>query len=73
MVVEVDLRAWYLSPQDWENTPGLLRADERAGVCVMRFTPRQVHTKRPGLAATMRSALAATRRPLPLIRALPAE
>jgi very-short-patch-repair endonuclease len=71
VAVEVDSRAWHLSPRDWENTLARHARMSAHGIGVLHFTPRQIRSQRRAVAATIRGALAAGR-PLASIRALPA-
>jgi very-short-patch-repair endonuclease len=73
VVVEVDSRAWHLSPADWEQT---LRRSARMtirGILVVHVTPHQLKAESGRIVADIRSALATGRERPPLaVRTLPA-
>jgi hypothetical protein len=73
VAVEVDSRAWHLSPADWERT---LRRSARMtirGILVVHVTPHQLKTESGRIVADIRSALATGRERPPLaVRTLPA-
>lgn len=73
VAVEVDSRAWHLSPRDWERTLARHVRMSALGIIVLHFTPGQIRSKRPDVVAAIRDAIAAGQgRPLPRIRAVPA-
>ncbi|MGH3124306.1 MAG: hypothetical protein ACRDND_25255 [Streptosporangiaceae bacterium] len=73
VAVEVDSRAWHLSPADWERT---LRRSARMtgqGILVVHVTPHQLKAESGRIVADIRSALATGRKRPPLaVRTLPA-
>jgi very-short-patch-repair endonuclease len=73
VAVEVDSRAWHLSPADWERT---LRRSARMtihGILVVHVTPHQLKAEPGRIVADIRSALATGRERPPLaVRTLPA-
>jgi very-short-patch-repair endonuclease len=71
VAVEVDSRAWHLSPREWEHTLARHARMSAHGINVLHFTPRQIKRERSAVAANIDGALA-TGRPLPHIRAVPA-
>jgi very-short-patch-repair endonuclease len=73
VAVEVDSKAWHLSPQDWEKTLARHALMSAHGIVVLHFTPRQIRTQRQTVAARIQSSLTSDRsHPLPHIKALPA-
>jgi hypothetical protein len=73
VAVEVDSRAWHLSPADWERT---LRRSARMtiqGILVVHVTPHQLKAESGRIVADIRSALVTGRERPPLaVRTLPA-
>ena len=61
VAVEVDSRAWHLSPADWEKTQARHARMSAAGLIVLHFPPRRIRAQRSEVAAQIRSALAAGR------------
>jgi hypothetical protein len=73
VAAEVDSREWHLSPRDWEDTLARHARMSAHGIIALHFTPGQISAKRNEVVTAIRSALAAgCSRPLPQIRALPA-
>jgi very-short-patch-repair endonuclease len=73
VAVEVDSRAWHLSPADWERT--LRRHAEMSahGIIVLHFTPGQIKREPERVLAAIKKALAsAAGRPALDIRTVPA-
>ena len=74
VAVEVDSRAWHLSPEDWERTLRRSTRMTKKGILVVHVTPHQLRTEAERIVADIRDALEAGRaRPAPAIRMLPAE
>jgi hypothetical protein len=71
VAVEVDSRAWHLSPADWERTLARHARMTAEGILVLHFPPARLRTDRRAVVGEMRSALARSRGPLPHIRAVP--
>jgi hypothetical protein len=71
VAVEVDSRAWHLSPADWERTLARHARMTAEGVLVLHFPPARLRTQRRAVVGEMRSALAQSRGPLPHIRTVP--
>lgn len=72
VVVEIDSRAWHLSPEDWDRTRYRHDRMGAAGIIVLHFSPRDLR-RQPGLVTKqIRDALAKglDRPPLP-IRTIP--
>ena len=67
LAAEVDSKAWHLTPADWEHT--LARHDRMTaqGILVLRFPPQRLRVARREIAREIKSALAASRGPLPHI------
>ncbi len=73
VAVEVDSRAWHISPRDWERTLARHARMSAEGIIVLHFTPGQIRAGQDEVGPAISKALAAGRgRPLPRIRALPA-
>jgi very-short-patch-repair endonuclease len=74
VVVEIDSRAWHLSPEDWDRTR--YRHDRMAavGIIVLHFSPRDLR-RQPGLVTKqIRDALAkGLGRPSLPIRTIPVQ
>ena len=71
MAAEVDSRQWHLSPGDWERTLARHARMTAQGILVLHFPPAKVRDQ-PGLVVReIRSALAASRGPLPHIKTVP--
>ena len=68
----MDSKAWHLSPSDWEHT--LARHDRMTaqGILVLRFPPQRLRVTKREIAREIRSALSASRGPLPHIVTQPA-
>ena len=72
VAVEVDSRAWHLSPADWEQTLARHARMTAQGVLVLHFPPTRLRTARREVTSEIRSALARSSGPLPHIRTVPA-
>jgi hypothetical protein len=72
VAVEVDSRAWHLSPADWEQTLARHARMTAQGVLVLHFPPARLRTARREVTSEIRSALARSSGPLPHIRTVPA-
>ncbi len=72
VAAEVDSKAWHFAPADWERT--LARHDRMTaqGILVLRFPPQRLPAAKREVAREIRSALAASRGPLPQIVTQPA-
>ena len=72
VAAEVDSKARHFAPADWEHT--LARHDRMTaqGILVLRFPPQRLPTAKREVAREIRSALAASRGPLPHIVTQPA-
>ena len=73
VAVEVDSKAWHLSPADWERTLRRDAAMTEQGILVLHFTPAAVRSGRREVAAKIRATLAASGGPLPHISARPVD
>ena len=72
VAAEVDSREWHFSPAGWERTLARGARMTAQGMLVLSFPPSKIR-KEPGLVVQeIRSALAASRGPLPHIRTVPA-
>ncbi len=71
VAVEVDSRAWHLSPGDWERTLARHARMTAEGILVLHFPPGRLRTDRSGVVSEMRSALSRSSGPLPHIRTVP--
>jgi len=71
VAVEVDSRAWHLSPADWERTLARHARMTSEGALVLHFPPGRLRTDRRAVVGEMRSALARSSGPLPHIRTVP--
>jgi hypothetical protein len=71
VAVEVDSKAWHLSPADWERTLARHARMTAEGILVLHFPPGRLRSARRDVTAEMRSALARSRGPLPHIRTVP--
>lgn len=71
VAVEVDSRAWHLSPGDWERTLARHARMTAEGILVLHFPPGRLRKDRRAVVSEMRSALDRSRGPLPHIRTLP--
>ncbi|HEY2640183.1 MAG TPA: hypothetical protein VGI66_09930 [Streptosporangiaceae bacterium] len=68
VAVEVDSRAWHLSPGDWEHTLARHARMTAEGILVLHFPPARLRKDRRTVVSEMRSALDRSRGPLPHIR-----
>jgi hypothetical protein len=73
VVVEVDSRAWHLSPADWERTMERHVRMTKLGILVLHFAPTTIRDIGPQVVAAIRSALASSRGPLPHMVTVPAQ
>ncbi len=71
VAVEVDSRAWHLSPGDWERTLARHARMTAEGILVLHFPPARVRKDRRAVVNEMRSVLDRSRGPLPHIRTMP--
>jgi len=72
VAVEVDSRAWHLSPESWERTIARHNLMEKLGMNVLHFTPRQLRGESPLVVDRIRGALEKGRQRPPLnIRTVP--
>lgn len=71
VAVEVDSRAWHLSPGDWERTLARHARMTAEGILVLHFPPGRLRKDRRAVISEMRSALGRSRGPLPHIRTVP--
>jgi very-short-patch-repair endonuclease len=71
VVVEVESRAWHLSPEDWDRTLRRSTRMSALGINVMHFTPQRIRTEAAAVAAEIRSALE-DGRPRPAVRTVAA-
>ncbi len=72
VAVEVDSRAWHLSPEAWEHTIARHNLMEKLGMGVLHFTPRQLREESPLVIDRIRGALEKGRLRPPLsIRTVP--
>ena len=71
VAVEVDSKAWHLSPADWERTLARHARMTAQGILVLHFPPARLRTARREVVAEIRSAVARSSGPLPHIRTLP--
>ncbi len=74
VAVEIDSRAWHLSPDDWDRTRYRHDLMGAAGIVVQHFSPRDLRTKPGMVTKRIRDALATgfDRPPLP-IRTIPVQ
>jgi hypothetical protein len=71
VAVEVDSRAWHLSPADWERTLARHARMTSQGILVLHFPPGRLRKDRRAVVGEMRSALSRSGGPLPHIRTVP--
>ena len=71
VAVEVDSKAWHLSPTDWERTLERHARMTAEGILVLHFPPGRLRASRRDVTTEIRSALARSRGPLPHIRTVP--
>ena len=71
VAVEVDSKAWHLSPADWERTLERHARMTAQGILVLHFPPGRLRSARREVTAEMRSALARSAGPLAHIRTVP--
>ena len=71
VVAEVDSRQWHLSPESWQRTLQRSARMTAQGILVLHFTPAEIRSDRRAVVARIRSALAASRGPLPRIETRP--
>jgi hypothetical protein len=72
LAVEVDSRAWHLSPADWERTMRRHARMSACGIVVLHFTPRQIRFEPAMVVGTINAALRNVRAQPAGIRTLPA-
>ncbi len=73
VAVEVESKAWHLSPADWERTLARRALMAAEGIVVVPFPPSKLRTARQQVAKEIRTALARSRGPLPHISTRPVE
>jgi very-short-patch-repair endonuclease len=68
VAVEVDSRAWHLSPEDWDRTRRRHDQMAAAGIIVLHFSPRELRREPAMVTQRIRDALAKglARPPLPI-------
>lgn len=71
VAVEVDSKAWHLSPADWERTLERHARMTAQGILVLHFPPGRLRKDRRAVVNETRSALDRSRGPLPHIRTVP--
>jgi very-short-patch-repair endonuclease len=71
VAVEVDSRAWHLSPADWERTLARHARMTAQGILVLHFPPARLRKDRRAVVGDIRSALVRSRGPLAHIRTVP--
>jgi hypothetical protein len=72
VAVEVDSRAWHLSPEAWERTIARHNLMEKLGINVLHFTPRQLRDESSVVVDRIKGALEAGHlRPSLPIRTIP--
>jgi very-short-patch-repair endonuclease len=71
VAVEVDSRAWHLSPGDWERTLARHARMTAEGILVLHFPPARLRKDRRAVVSEVRSSLDRSRGPLPHIRMVP--
>lgn len=72
VAVEVDSRAWHLSPAHWERTLVRDAAMTEQGILVLHFTPTVLRARPRQVAGQIKSTLAVSRGQLPHIETRPA-
>jgi hypothetical protein len=71
VAVEVESKAWHLSPADWERTLARRALMAAEGILVVPFPPSKLGIAKPLVAKEIRAALANSRGPLPHISTRP--
>jgi very-short-patch-repair endonuclease len=71
VAAEVDSRQWHFSPGDWERTLARHARMTAQGILVLHFPPAKVRDQPWLVVREIRSALAASRGPLPHIKTVP--
>ena len=72
VAVEVDSKAWHLSPGDWERTMERDSLMTAQGILVHHFSPAQLRSARSQVARTIKATLARSAGPLPHVVTQPA-
>jgi len=72
VVVEVDSKAWHLSPADWERTMARHDRMTELGILVLHFPPTMIRNDGRQVVGAIRKALSSSRGPLPHIVTVPA-
>lgn len=72
VAVEVDSRAWHLSPADSERTMARHDRMKAEGILVLRFPPAELRRSGPSVAKRINATLTVSRGPLPHIVTRPA-
>jgi hypothetical protein len=72
VAIEVDSKAWHLSPADWEQTLARHARMTAQGILVLHFPPARLRAARRDVTTEIESALARSPGPLPHIRTVPA-
>jgi hypothetical protein len=71
VAVEVESKAWHLSPADWERTLARRALMAAEGILVMPFPPSKLRAAKPQVAKEIRATLTNSRGPLPHITTRP--
>ena len=71
VAVEVESKAWHLSPTDWERTLARRALMAAEGILVVPFPPSKLRAAKQQVAKEMRAALEKSRGPLPHISTRP--
>jgi hypothetical protein len=72
VAVEVDSKAWHLSPADWARTLERHARMTAQGILVLHVPPGRLRSAQRDVIAEMKSAVARSAGPLPHIRTVPA-
>jgi hypothetical protein len=72
VAVEVESKAWHLSPADWERTLARRAMMAAEGILVVPFPPSKLRTAKQQVAKEIRATLGKSRGPLPHISTRPA-
>ncbi|HUC27716.1 MAG TPA: hypothetical protein VMA73_33880 [Streptosporangiaceae bacterium] len=71
VAVEVESKAWHLSPADWERTLARRALMAAEGIVVVPLPPSKLRTAQPQVAKELRAALANSRGPLAQVSTRP--
>jgi hypothetical protein len=72
VAAEVDSQEWHFAPAGWKRTTARHTRMTAQGILVLHFPPSQIHKEPRLVGQEIRSALAASRGPLPHVRTVPA-